>query len=200
MTINVNKSKVISILMALILVATILAVIYLFLQQSQTNKYLYEIRDDYYGNTEYGQARMAEATASFETPSDFDENDPANNYSPEFTILSQEVKTLSVPDGYDYDTDEEKFKDSSIRVVKVQIVNDTDSIYNYYEGDVGYTDDNGRITRSTTVSTEDDLNLDDNKEYLTLELAPGGEAEVYLYFVDTGSEIQQLQTYNDYLI
>lgn len=202
MTLQVNKRKVFTFVVAVLFLATIGAVIYLSLQLSQTNKYLYEVRDDYYGNSEYGKERITQTdnASLLQVPEDFNEEDPANNYSPEFTIISQEVKTLRVSSGYDYEKDQENFKDSSIRVVKVKLTNDTDFIYNYYEGDVGYTDPSGRIIRSISVAKESNQNLTNNQDYFSLELAPGGEVEMYIYFTDTGVEIEELQTYNNFQV
>lgn len=190
--ITLTKRRIYFGLLGLLVLANFAATVWLYLDNKNTKKDLYAVRDDYYGNTEYGKQRMFN-----EDPYSIKQEEIDDSWTPDFDILSQEVKTMETYDGYNNETGTDIYEDSKVRVVKVKITNDTQSLYSYYEGDLGYTDENGRVIRSISVSQEDDLNQKTSNIYGgTLELAPDGTAEMYIYFIDNGEEITEISSLN----
>lgn len=184
----ITKRKLLFGLLGLLTLINTAGVVMIYLNQKTTSQYLFEVRNDYYGDTEYGEERRAQEFGYYEKGS---END---DWTPNIVILSQEVKNLRASSGYNYETGTEEYKNQNIRVVKIEITNDTKGVYSYYDGQLGYTDENGRIIRTIMVHPDDYQN-DKSSDMYSVELIPGGKATLNIYFTDYGSEITELKDY-----
>ncbi len=162
-----------------VLLLLVVAVLFSYREMSSMRRDLYGVRADYYGLNEDGT---------------IDEE----SLTPNFDIVSQKVVSMRINDddataGQPQDAMwTQLYKTAKVRVVEVKITNDTETTYGYYEN-LGYTDENGVVKRAAIVHPDDNKNTL-IKNYASLELAPGGTATVFIYFLDDGKEIKQLYT------
>lgn len=171
-----------------IMLGLIIAVAFSYREMSSMRRDLYAVRSDYYGlNQPYDDGYVDDGTGT---------GDDVGNTEPIFEIISQNVAELRVNDDEatamqpQDETWEQQYKTAKIRTVEVKITNDMEYTYAYYDS-LGYTDANGVIKRSILLHPDDNKNTL-TKNYTSLELAPGGTATVFLYFLDDGKEIEKL--------
>lgn len=169
-TVSTKASRLIAGFLALVMIA---AIGFAFWELKSIRRDLYAVRTDYYGTGTYDE--------------DYGQVD--------YNLVSQTVKKLRV---YDYDSDVYYKEDytgpeyvrEDVRVLEVRVKNNQDYLYSYYDSLAAVGED-GVLQR--TVQVHDDDN--DNEwysNYGSLELAPGGEATLFIYLLDNGSEITSL--------
>lgn len=166
-------------LFGLVVVGAVVSVGFLYKELSSIRRDLYAVRTDYY-------AQPAQ-------------EEYVDDQAPTIELLSQSVKTLRVED-YDATTYKEEYtgpeyKKEQVREVIARVKNNYDYIYSF--GGFGYAGPNGVVQRPITVHPDDDQNNStENGSYI--ELAPGGEATIFIYFKDKGTSIEKLINIDNY--
>ncbi len=169
-----SKRKMIVGVLALILVLS--GAVYLCRELKSIRRDLYAVRYDYYASGVSYDGEVA-----FE--------DKKVNVK----MLSQQVSKLRVPNNnymYKETSNEPEYVEKDVRVVEIELTNNTDSIYTYYDT-LGYINSSGIVKRTITVHNDDQVNpLVDN--YTSLQIAKGAKVKVSIYFLDEGTEIAEL--------
>lgn len=170
-----TKSSIVILGVAVLVLAG--AVGFSYYEASNMRRDLYAVRDDYYA----------------------EDDGSAEEKKLGINILSQKVEDVRVIDDavtpvYAEDGSyTETYKTVKARVVEVEITNNFDYMYSYYQGSLSAVDENGVIDRGIVPHVDDDKNTKE-RQY-GVELAPGGKTTVFIYFKDTGKEITELHEY-----
>lgn len=169
------------VLLSIVFVLGVIGVVgFIFKELHSMRRDLYAVRGDYY--------------AYLEDTETFDEK------KVDVKILGQKVEDVRVADVSKYNytdpSQDIEYETKKLRVLELEITNNTDHIYSYYE-DFGFADKNGVVSRPVY-----DIHADDNKnkwasDYGSLDLVPGGKAVVFIYFEDNGEEIKNLLEVSD---
>jgi len=120
------------------------------------------------------------------------QEDPSK-YAPTYTIISQEVKNMSIYDekaNINNTSPISIYKPAKVRVVKVEAKNNTKSVQSADSGGLGYADKNGVVVMPIQIDPKDDLNKSPNSTYA--QIIPGGSTQFYMYFLDTGKNLDSL--------
>ncbi|HMS24023.1 MAG TPA: hypothetical protein PKB09_04445 [Candidatus Saccharibacteria bacterium] len=160
-------------LMVLFVVVVIGLFAYILNDLKAIRRDLYAVRDDYYNLNNK-------------------QEDPSK-YAPTYTIVSQEVKNIGIYDdkaNINNTSSSVIYKPAKVRVVKVEAKNNTKSVQTADSGGLGYADKNGVVVMPVQVDPKDDLNEVPNTTYA--QIIPGGSTQFYIYFLDTGKNIESL--------
>lgn len=160
-------------LMVLFVVVVIGLFAYILNDLKAIRRDLYAVRDDYYNLN--------------------NKQDDPSKYAPTYTILSQEVKNMGIYDekaNINNTSPVAVYKSAKVRVVKVEAKNKTNSVQSADSGGLGYADENGVVVMPAQIDPKDDLNKSPNNTYA--QIIPGGSTQFYIYFLDTGKNIDSL--------
>ena len=120
------------------------------------------------------------------------QEDPSK-FVPTYTIISQQVKDMNVYDekaNINNTSPVSIYKSAKVRVVQVEAKNNTNSVQSADSGGLGYADKNGVVVMPVQIDPKDDLNKSPNSTYA--QIIPGGSTKFYIYFLDTGKNIESL--------